>query len=73
MKRQIIMTMISLYSLTWAMEHKAEQPLFKPTPPQHIEREHEANLLLPKLPGHATRNTTSLHQSSLFKVHRAKL
>ncbi len=84
MKKQIIMTAISLCSLTWAMDHKAEQknkpqqpdllrPLFTPTQRQSMEREQEANLLLPKLANHTTRNTTSLHQTSIFTVHPAKL
>jgi hypothetical protein len=88
MKKQIMMTAISLCSLTWAMDHKAEQPyyakatkgkplqpdliqpLFKPTPSQSMEREQEANILLPKLPGYTTSNTTSLNKSNLFIVHR---
>lgn len=81
MKKQIMMTAISLCSITWAMDHKAEQknkseqsdllqPLFKPTPPQSMEREQEADILLKKLPDRATRNTTSLHQTSIFTVHR---
>jgi hypothetical protein len=100
MKRQIIMATISLYSLTWAMDHKTDQPyfakskvypepvegkgkqqpdhlkpIFSSTTPQSMEREQEANLLLPKLANHTTRNTTSLHKTSLFIVHpdRAKL
>ncbi len=97
MKKQIMMTAISLCSLTWAMDHKANpyytpsyaksfgghgkatkceqqpdhlKPLFNPTPRQSMEREQEANLLLPRLSGNATHNTTSLHQTSLFIVHR---
>lgn len=77
MKRQIIIATINLCSLTWAMEHKAEQkqtdplkPLFNPAPPQSMERSQDAALLLPRLSGHATDNTTSFHKTSLFMIHR---
>jgi hypothetical protein len=83
MKRQIIIATINLCSLTWAMEHKAEQknksqydilePCLKITRDQSIERKQAADSFFEKLPknNQISPNQTSLSfkQSNLFIIH----